>query len=301
MDVHKPKVSIIILNWNHPRITAKCLDSLRKITYKDYEIILIDNGSKDESVLFLSQNYPEVTLIQNKKNEGFARGCNIGMRRATGDYFLLLNNDTEVTPEFLNTLVEALETDSRIAAVSPRILSYGAPVKVQYAGFPVTNRFTGRVKVKHAVSLDAPALTEETASTHGAAMLISRKATEDIGLFCEDFFAYYEEVDWCYRARKRGYRLLCVNGCVISHIGSSTAGGVKVRLMTRNRILFMRRNFDFFSVLVFYLYFVACAIPYHALKMLFSGQKNLLKPFLSGALEGFTKRNVNMNQYMGDC
>ena len=296
MDKHKPKVSIIILNWNHPRITAKCLDSLRKITYKDYEVILIDNGSKDESVLFLSQNYPEVILIQNNENEGFARGCNIGMRRATGEYFLLLNNDTEVTPGFLNTLVDALESDPHIAAVSPRILSYGAPVKVQYAGFPDTNRFTGRAKVKYIV--DGPAITEETASTHGAAMLISRKATEDIGLFCEDFFVYYEEVDWCYRARKRGYKLLCVNSCAISHIGSSTAGGLKVRLMTRNRILFMRRNFDFFSVLLFSLYFIACAIPYHVVRMLLSGHTNILKPFLSGALEGFTKKKVNVNQYL---
>ncbi len=306
VQMNSPKVSIIILNWNKPEVTGQCLDSLRKASYSNREIILVDNGSADNSVEFFERNYPEAALIRNSGNEGFARGCNIGIRSAAGEYFLLLNNDTEVAPDFLDKLVLAIESGPRIAAVGARILSYDPPHSVQYAGATIPDRFTGRTQSTLVSPQTDPGSVRETGAAHGAAMLISRKAAEDIGLLYEGYFAYYEEVDWCCRAKRKGYRVLVAGGSVVLHKGLDMAAipwkmsPFQMNLMTRNRIIFMRRNFDLFSFAVFCAYFTAFVIPLKAAGMMLSGRWALLAPLLRGAAEGYLIKDVVKDCYLGD-
>ena len=131
-----PMVSIILLNWNQHALTAACLDSLRKTTYAQKEVIIVDQASTDGSVEYFERNYPEAILIANSANTGFTGGNNQGMKRASGDYFLVLNNDTEVEPDFLEPLILAADHDEHVGACGPLIRYHAHPEYVQYAGGP---------------------------------------------------------------------------------------------------------------------------------------------------------------------
>src|SRR5690242_3607437 len=135
--MHQPHVSIVILNWNSFEVTLDCLHSLQKIDYPNFEMVVVDNGSVDGSPAKLLETMPEIRLIQNSTNLGFAGGCNVGMRdalRRGTDYVLLLNNDTVVAHDFLSQLVRIAESDAKIGAVSPKILFFDRPDRLNYAG-----------------------------------------------------------------------------------------------------------------------------------------------------------------------
>src|SRR6267154_3812077 len=137
MSLSEPRVSIVILNWNSYEVTLDCLTSLRKIDYRNFELVIVDNGSIDGSPAKLLESAPEIRLIQNKTNLGFAAGCNVGVRdalRRGTDYVLLLNNDTIVAFDFLSQLVRVAESDDRIGAASPKILFFDRPDRLNYAG-----------------------------------------------------------------------------------------------------------------------------------------------------------------------
>ena len=133
----EPRVSIVILNWNSYEVTLDCLLSLRKIDYRNFEVVLVDNGSVDGSPEKLLENAPEIRLIRNPTNLGFAGGCNVGIRDAIRrgiDYVLLLNNDTIVAPDFLTRLVDVAESEENIGALSPKVLFFDHPDRLNYAG-----------------------------------------------------------------------------------------------------------------------------------------------------------------------
>src|ERR1041385_1636497 len=135
--MHQPRVSIVILNWNSDQVTLDCLLSLQKIDYPNFEMVVVDNGSVDGSPAKLLEKVPEIRLIQNPTNLGFAGGCNVGMRDALHrgtDYILLLNNDTIVAPDFLSQLVRIAESDEKIGAASPKVLFFDHPDRLNYAG-----------------------------------------------------------------------------------------------------------------------------------------------------------------------
>jgi GT2 family glycosyltransferase len=119
---HQPLVSIVSVNYNQPEVTCEMLQSLRNVTYPNFETLIVDNGSPTKSPDIIRENYPEVQLIISEKNLGFAGGNNIALKQAKGDYVLLLNNDTEVKPDFLDSLVELMESDKTIGIVSSKIL-----------------------------------------------------------------------------------------------------------------------------------------------------------------------------------
>src|SRR3954467_11696399 len=137
MPLSEPRVSLVILNWNSYRVTLDCLLSLRKMDYRNFEVVLVDNGSVDGSASKLQENVPEIRLIRNASNLGFAGGCNVGIRdalRRGTDYVLLLNNDTVVASDFLIQLVRVAESDEKIGAVNPKILFFDRPDRLNYAG-----------------------------------------------------------------------------------------------------------------------------------------------------------------------
>lgn len=293
----KPRVSIILLNMNQPALTVDCIKSLQKCTYPNIEIIVVDQASKDNSVEILSQ-FSDIKLIASKINLGFTGGNNLGMQQATGDYFFLLNNDTEVAPKFLEPLIEALEADENAGAASPLIRFYMNTMKIQYAGGP--NRIDlimGRNSWRGWMS-DYPSIykkVEPTSAAHGAAFIIKRKTAEQIGLLDDNFFIYFEELDWSIRIRKANQKILFVPQSEIFHKESMTMRKehpFRVRMMMRNRILLSRKHLKkvWFYFTLFYVSFIS--FPMNWLRYFFKRKNNLLDAYTRGFWQGITNKKI---------
>jgi GT2 family glycosyltransferase len=241
----KTKVSIVIVNYGNPADTCACLDSLRLITYPNYEIIVVDNGSEiDRTELFKSFN-ADCQVITRKDNGGFAAGANAGIRKAIGGHILLLNNDTVVSAGFLEPLVETLESERSVGMVSPQIRYYHTPAKIQYAGASTIHPIFVRGKKRGHLQTANQEYDEvsPTGLCNGACMLIDRRVFEDIGLLPEKYFMYYEEHDFTQRARFMGWNCFYVGTSVIFHKQSQTLGHnspLKTYYLHRNRILYTR-------------------------------------------------------------
>lgn len=227
------KVSIIIVNWNGRTHLVKCLPSLEKITYPNLEIVIVDNASIDDSVLLIknfknkmSKKGITVKLTINKKNLGFAGGNNAGLPYITGDYVLLLNNDTFVTKDFIKELVVAIEKDQNIYCVQSKILSMDYPDKLDSVGAYLTN--TGFLYhygyfQKNKAKYDK---TQELYTAKGACMMIRKKVIDKIGLFDSDFFAYFEETDFCHRVWLNGGKIMYAPKSIIYHKVGGTSNSM---------------------------------------------------------------------------
>ena len=179
-----PLVSIITVNYNQSKVTCELLESLRKVTYPNYETIVVDNGSPTDSPDKIGTLYPECRLIKSAKNLGFAGGNNLGIKHSSGEFLLFINNDTEVEPGFLEPLVSKLQSDPRMGMVSPKIRFYFAPDTIQYAGYTPLNKVTLRQQLIGYREKDTGQYnsTRETFSIHGAAMMVPRKVVLEVGM-----------------------------------------------------------------------------------------------------------------------
>lgn len=188
---NQPLVSIITVNYNQLKITEEFLRSIRKISYPNYEIIVVDNASVENSIDYLSKKYPEILAIRSDENLGFAGGNNLGIRQARGDYFLMLNNDTEVDPGFLEPLVEAMLSNPKIGMVGSKVRYYDQPGIIQYAGATPMTRFTATSHFIGNNQKDEGQFDTQTSTSFasGAAMMASRKACKDVGLMASFFFS----------------------------------------------------------------------------------------------------------------
>jgi GT2 family glycosyltransferase len=218
----KPKVSTIVLNWNNFGDTSSCLSSLQLLNYSNNSVLLIDNGSSDDSAARLRAEYPGAHILETGRNLGFAGGCNFGIRQALmegADYVWLLNNDTTVDREALRTLVEKATTDSRVAAVGSAVYFMDDPQRIQVWGGGYIDFVLGRSR--HFLRRVPDAKIEFLT---GASMLISRQAIEAIGLFDEGFFMYWEDADYCFRLRRAGWQLAVAAESKVWHKGSTFVG-----------------------------------------------------------------------------
>ena len=216
-----PKVSIIILNWNGLDDTIECLESLKKITYPDYEVIVVDNASSGNDVEVLRDRYGDyIQLIPNDKNYGFSEGNNIGMRYALdrqSDYVLLLNNDTVVDADFLTELVKVAEGDGRIGIAAGKVYFYDSPNKLQTVGGKI-NWWLG-TRRNYGGQEDVGQFDEiaERDWVFATAMLIKRAVMERISLLDASFFFGIEEYDYCTRAIRAGFKVVYVPTSKVWH------------------------------------------------------------------------------------
>ncbi|SEI99374.1 hypothetical protein SAMN04487995_2925 [Dyadobacter koreensis] len=262
------RVSIVTVNFNQQKITEDLLRSLTEVnTYPDLEIIVVDNGSKENFVPEWQIRYPAVKFIRSELNTGFAGGNNIGLKKATGEYYFLINNDTEVTPDLIERLVRTLDENPEIGVVSPKIHYFDQPGILQYAGYTQMNYYTARNSCIGQFEEDNgqyDSLTGPTGYAHGAAMMLSREAVGKAGLMGENYFLYYEELDWCERIRKAGYEIHVNMQALIYHKESVSVGKkstLKEFFMNRNRILFIRKNTSFAKFSIFCIYFLLLVVP----------------------------------------
>lgn len=275
-------VSIITVNFNQSLVTEQLLQSIASTnTYPNIKIIVVDNGSNVNDTEIWKLKYPGIDFIRSDVNLGFAGGNNLGVKQATGDYLFFVNNDTEFTPGLVQTLAEVLDNNPGVGMVSPKIMYFDEPAMIQYAGYTPMNYYTARNYTVGQFETDKGQydnITGPTGYGHGAAMMVRREAVEKAGTMAENFFLYFEEMDWCDRIRKAGYQIWVDTRAIIFHKESVSVGkvsGLKEYFMNRNRILFIRRNAPGMAKLVFYIYFVGLVVPRNILNYI----KNRYKGF----------------------
>jgi GT2 family glycosyltransferase len=242
------KVVIIVLNWNGRDDTLACLASLSRLDYPVYDIVVVDNGSSDNSITAIRAAYPHLTLIETGQNLGYVGGNNVGLQQAQSmdaAYALLLNNDTEVSPDFLTRLVETAEADPLAAIVGPTIYYFDRPDVIWSAGGVIDWRQgqTCMVGLDEAERGQFGQLPRPVDFVTGCALLIKMAVVAQVGLLDPRFFAYYEENEWCVRVSRAGFKILHVPLAKIWHKISPIAREASPQVhyyMSRNRLLFLQ-------------------------------------------------------------
>lgn len=246
-----PSIAIVILNWNGRDDTLACLASVEKITYPDFRVIVVDNGSADNSVAAIRAAFPKVELIETGANLGFAGGNNVGIKRGLelgAEYVLLLNNDTVVDPGLLDAFVAAAKRFPAAGVFSAKIFYHAEPSKLWYAGaiWLADREYFQHVGIGEIDDGKAYNDIAETDYASGCALFIRAGVINEIGLMDPKFFLTYEESDWCYRARSAGHKILFVPAAKLWHKVSASFGGVESPLQlyfySRNILLWAERH-----------------------------------------------------------
>lgn len=247
------KVSVVILNWNGRQMMEKFLPSVCRFSQQEgVELVVADNASTDDSLAFLSENYPSVRQIVLDKNYGFAEGYNRALAQVEADYFVLLNSDVEVTEHWLDPLVSYMDAHPEVAACQPKVRAFYARELFEHAGAAggFIDRFgypfcRGRILSE----LEADAGQYDSVCdlfwATGAALFVRSEVYRSCGGLDADFFAHMEEIDLCWRMRSRGHRIVCVPQSEVFHVGGGTLNASNPRktyLNYRNNLLMIYKN-----------------------------------------------------------
>lgn len=255
-----PLTYIILLNWNQADLTLACLDSLQVISYPNARTVLVDNGSKDDSLVRIRVQYPAVEVIENGENLGFSAANNRGIEYALAqgaEYVLLLNNDTVVAPDFLEPLILTEEGSPDIGVVTPKIYYFDSPDRIWAAGAHIDWK-TGKTYCLQVNQTDSKELSQSNQNVNfvtACAMCVKREVLEKVGLLDPRFFIYYDETDWCARITRAGFQCVYVPQSKIWHKVSAAMGASSPRstyYMTRNEILFLKKNSQGFKKILLF-------------------------------------------------
>lgn len=249
---HYPKVAVVILNWNGEFFLEKFLPSVYNSTYPNIEFVVGDNGSTDNSVAFVRETYPSINIIRNDQNYGFAGGYNEILNRVEADYYVLLNSDVEVTPGWIEPVIQYLETEPNMVVAQPKIMAYHEKGTFEYAGaaggfldyfgYPFCR---GRLFQEVEVDRQQYDNNQEVFWATGAAFFIRAEKWKEAGGFDSDFFAHMEEIDLCWRLKRMGYRIGYVADSTVYHVGGGTlktSNPQKTYLNFRNNLLMIQKN-----------------------------------------------------------
>jgi len=217
-----PRISVIIVNWNGLSLLEECLRSLEGQTFRDFEIIMVDNGSSDGSAEWVRRNYPKVRLLELGFNTGFSAGNNAGLKIARGEFIALLNNDTKTDPGWLEALYSCIRSDPNIAACDSMILYYDQPHLIWSSGGSYTVAGSVFARLNREPNIGSERIPVDVFIAVACAALYRKKVIDEIGFFDEDFFNGYEDVDWSFRAHLSGYRIVNQPRALIYHKVSST-------------------------------------------------------------------------------
>jgi GT2 family glycosyltransferase len=250
--VDAPRVALVILNWNGRDDLLNCVSTLPRLTYPNYTATVVDNASADGSVAALRERFPEQRVLVMEKNLGFCGGNNRGIRDALergADYVLLLNNDTAMHPELVTELVRVAASGARIGAVGAKNLRLENPAEVWGA----YGELTYGKELVHVIGKgepDGPAyrVVRDVDWVIGNGIMMSRAALEAVGGFDEGFFGYHEDVDWCTRARRQGFRIVFNGNAIVLHKGFGASDPRRpipfpvLYFLGRNGIYFARKH-----------------------------------------------------------
>ncbi len=248
------KTAVVILNWNGKKFLEKFLPGVIEHSSPAADIIIADNDSKDDSLEYLEKNHPGIRIIKLKKNHGFAGGYNLALREIKADFFILLNSDIEVTENWINPVISMMEKDPSIAACQPKIRSFKEPQKFEYAG--AAGGFIDKYgypfcqgRLFQSLENDEGQYDEarEVFWATGACMFVRSDVFQKLGGFDDDFFAHMEEIDFCWRAKNQGFKIMYCPDSTIFHIGGGTLpknNSRKTYLNIRNNITMLFKNLE---------------------------------------------------------
>lgn len=248
-----PKVSIIIVNFNGKKWLKNCFDSISHLKYKNYEIICVDNNSSDDSIEYITQNYPQILLIKNDINSGFTGGNNLGFENSSGDYIWMLNNDTTVEPNSLGLMVDYMEKNLYIGSLQSKLILMNDPNKLDVCGAYWTDStllyhygYYGDVGTPK-YNIPIPFF-----SNKGASMMLRTSVLKIVGFLDNDFWCYYEETDLCNRIWLAGYECWYLPSAVVYHAGGGTSLSMPNDFIQfhnfKNKILSIVKNYSIFSL-----------------------------------------------------
>ena len=246
-----PEVAVVILNFNGRIHLANFLPSVVASTYGNLRIIVADNGSSDDSIQFVSTNFPSIEIISHATNEGFAGGYNWALKLVSADYYILLNSDVSVTPGWIEPVIQLMEGNPLIAACQPKLLSYNHPELFEYAGasggwidslgYPFSRGRIFDICEKEEKQYDD---TQPVFWASGATLFVKASVYHELGGLDASFFAHQEEIDLCWRMQLAGYQIRVCPQSVVYHVGAGTLprGGKKVFLNFRNNLIMLCKN-----------------------------------------------------------
>lgn len=294
--MENPLISFLTVNYKQAEVTLELVASLEQLTYTHWELVVVNNDSvfSPELANHLAEK-ENITFVESGENLGFAGGNNVGLPHCKGELIYFVNNDTEVEPELIEHSLKAFETFPNLGMMSPKIIFYHSENVIQYAGATPMSAITIRNAGIGSMEKDRGQYNKmyETAYIHGAAMLVPRHVLDEVGPMYADFFLYYEELDWTERIARAGYQIV-YNGMATVYHKESVSTGVdsplKIYYLTRNRLLFARRNYAFGRLVLAWLYFSCIAVPKNMISWLIKGRADLAKAFLKGYIWNFSNR-----------
>lgn len=282
------ELSIITVNYNGLKDTCALIDSIP--FNEDMEVIVVDNGSKENEAGILQEQYPNIKVIRSDKNLGFAGGNNLGIKAAKGKFLYLINNDTVFIGFNPLSLIKRLKSSQKIGMVCPKIRFAWDNNPIQYAGYtplsPITirNRAIGFGEEDKG-QYDTP---RQTPYAHGAAMMLKREVIDKVGFMPECYFLYYEELDWSMMMTRAGYEIWYEPASTIYHKESQTTGQnspLRTYYITRNRILLVKRNWSGISKYISYSYLIVIVALRDLLKYTLKGEFRLVKAIFKGIFD----------------
>ena len=293
MKNNNPFIKIIILNYNGREDTIECINSLLKIDYKNYKILLVDNNSSDGSLEDFKKKYAKnkkIKIIRNKRNYGFAGGNNRAIKQNfNSNYFLLLNNDTIVKEDFLNILVDFAKKNKNVGVVAPAIYKYSNKKQLNKINSPANFNFKngGGQAISHDKNIISPF---EVDYASGCCWLIKKEIIKKTEWFKEKYFAYNEELEWAYRIKKIGYKFFIIPLSKIYHKGERTTSkisGFRLYYGTRNMIWFEREYASSMDLTIFYFYLFIYKIPKMLIKIVKGKERKIcFQQYFKGIKEG---------------
>ncbi|WP_029232766.1 glycosyltransferase family 2 protein [Butyrivibrio sp. VCB2006] len=288
-------VAVIIPNFNGKKYLADCLRSLRKQTFKDFEVILVDNGSEDGSVSFVQKEFPEARIIDLSENTGFANAVNVGIKETSAKYVFLLNNDTICDESAIEALVKVMDKKPSVFSAQAKMLQIKEPHLIDDAGDYYCALGWAFAPSKDKDNSKYARRVNITSACAGAAMY-RREVFEEIGYFDEAHFCYLEDVDVGYRARLFGYNNVMEPGAIVYHVGSGSSGSrhnaFKVELTAANNLYFIYKNLSAFQIIINLPLILIGVI----IKHVFYVRKGLGKSHVKGLSKGFSKIFTNSDK-----
>ncbi len=257
-----PKVAVVILNWNGRHFLEQFLPSVVQSTYTNLEIVVADNGSTDDSLDFVKKSYPNIKLVVNDQNYGFAGGYNVSLAHVEADYYVLLNSDVEVEAGWIEPVIKYFQADARIGACQPKLRAYHQKTHFEYAGAAggyidlfgyafCKGRFFDICEADEGQYEEPASIFWAT----GAAMFIKADLFHQAGGFDADFFAHMEEIDLCWRMKRAGYLLYYCPESIVYHVGGGTlpqGNPRKTYLNFRNNLTMLFKNLTFWQLLTIF-------------------------------------------------
>lgn len=294
------EISIITVNYNGVKDTCELIDSIP--SNDNMEVIVIDNGSREDEGSLIAQRYPQVKIIRSDRNLGFAGGNNLGIKAAKGKYIFLINNDTVFKDFNIQPIINRLKSSHRIGLVCPKIRFEWGNNLIQYAGYTPLSRITARNRSIGFGEEDNGQynIAHSTPYAHGAAMLIKRDAIDKVGLMPEDYFLYYEEIDWSMMFTKADYEIWYDPSCTIYHKESQSTGQnspLRTYFMTRNRLLLVKRNWRGIYKYLAYCYLMCIVAPRDLFKYAFKGRYDLSRAACKGVIDFCRNRKQKCLMY----